>query len=203
MNKAFVIGLTGPTGAGKGVVGELLKEKGFAVIDADRVARSVTEKGSETLTAIAAAFGDDIIKDGELDRPLLAFRAFSDKESTQKLNSITHPAILKAVKDAIESLTQSGKTKIILDAPQLFEAGAQGICDFIVSVLATRETRISRIIERDGITREGAIRRISAQKRDDFFIENSDFVIYNDSDFCALNRQTDELMLRLKSLGAI
>ena len=193
LKNKFVLGLTGPTGAGKSTVASMLIEQGFSVVDADKAARRVTEKGSDVLNEIAAVFGKDILKDGELDRPLLASRAFRDKESTEKLNAITHPAILGAVKKAIEDLANEGKTKIILDAPQLFEAGAQGLCDFILSVLATRETRIYRIMARDGITREQTLRRMSAQLSDDFFIENSDFVIYNDSDACAVNTQINTL----------
>lgn len=195
MNNAFVIGMTGPTGSGKSTVGRLLLEKGFKIVDADKVARRVTEKGSPTLAVLCTAFGDDILlENGELDRALLAKRAFADKESLEKLNSITHPAIIELIQREIEVLKENGETKIILDAPQLFEAGAQSLCDYILSVLADKETRLERIKSRDNITDEQALSRINAQKSDEFFVENSDFVIYNNSDTEALTPQIDLLL---------
>ena len=196
MKDFFVIGMTGPTGAGKSTVGQMLCERGFKIVDADKVARRVTEKGSPTLVALCDAFGDDILlADGELDRAALAKKAFADSESLEKLNSITHPAIIELIKQEIDALRASGEVKIILDAPQLFEAGAHSLCDYILSVLADRETRLERIKLRDSITDEQAISRINAQKNDEFFVENSDFVIYNNSDTEGLTPQID-LMLK-------
>lgn len=199
MNNAFVVGMTGPTGSGKSTVGKLLCERGFKIVDADRVARRVTEKGSPTLAVLCANFGDDILlQSGELDRAELAKRAFADKEGLEMLNSITHPAIISLIKEEIEALKASGETKIILDAPQLFEAGAQSLCDFILSVLADRETRLERIKKRDNITDEQAESRINAQKSDEFFVENSDLVIYNNSDTASLTPQIDLLLEKME-----
>lgn len=199
MNKAIVIGMTGPTGSGKSTVGELLREKGFEIIDADKVARQVTEKGSPTLLELCSVFGDDILlEDGALDRAALAKKAFADKESLDKLNSITHPAIISLINQEIAQLKASGEIKIILDAPQLFEAGADKLCDFVLSVLADKSTRLDRIMSRDGITEEQALSRINAQKSDDFFAENSDFIIYNDTDVDALAPQVEFLIQKLE-----
>lgn len=197
MKDFIVIGMTGPTGSGKSTVGELLCEKGFKIVDADKVARRVTEKGSPSLGELCVAFGDDILlENGELDRAMLAKKAFADKESLEKLNSITHPAIIELIKQEIDTLKASGESKIILDAPQLFEAGAQNLCDFILSVLADKEIRLERIKSRDNITDEQALSRINAQKSDEFFVENSDFVIYNNSDTEALTPQIDMLITK-------
>ncbi len=198
MSEVIVIGMTGPTGAGKSTVGHILRQKGFSIIDADKTARKVTETGSPTLATLCETFGDDIIdENGALIRSALAAKAFADKESLDKLNAITHPAILALIEKEIATLTESGETKIIIDAPQLFEAGAEKFCTFILSVLADTETRIERITCRDSISRETALARIQAQKPDEFFIENSDMVIYNNSDTDALVPQVDELMAKL------
>lgn len=198
MKDFIVIGMTGPTGSGKSTVGKLLCEKGFKIVDADKVARRVTEKGSPVLSELCSVFGDDILLgSGELDRAVLAKKAFSGKESLEKLNSITHPAIIELIKQEIDALKASGETKIILDAPQLFEAGAQSLCDFILSVLADKEIRLERIKLRDNITDEQALSRINAQKSDKFFIENSDFVIYNNSDTGTMTPQIDLLLSKI------
>lgn len=94
--KGPVIGLTGQTGAGKSTAAALLRAQGLAVIDADEIARKVTRPGSFVLSALAAAFGADLIlPDGSLNRPLLAQRAFSSPGQTARLNAITHPAIIQ------------------------------------------------------------------------------------------------------------
>lgn len=200
MRDFIVIGMTGPTGSGKSTVGKLLCEKGFKIVDADKVARRVTEKGSPVLAALSSAFGDDILlESGELDRAALAEKAFSDKENLDKLNSITHPAIIDLIKQEIETLKSNGENRIILDAPQLFEAGAQKLCDFILSVLADKEIRLERIKLRDNISDEQALSRINAQKSDDFFVEKSDFVIYNNWDAESLPAQIDLLIEQISS----
>ena len=102
MDKSLVIGLTGPIGSGKSVVASIFCDRGYVVIDADKFAKKVVEKGSSTLSELAKNFGDEIINpDGTLNRKMLAQKAFSSKESTSLLNSITHPAILTLVKKEI------------------------------------------------------------------------------------------------------
>lgn len=173
LKKPFTIGLTGATGAGKGHVCKQLKSRGFNIIDSDLVAREVVQKGSPLLGELAKNFGDDIIKNGELDRALLANRAFADKTQTAKLNAIMHPAIIKRCEELAGGLT-------VLDAPQLFEAHAQDKCYKIIAVTAPEELRIKRITMRDGITPEQARQRINVQFDDDYYTAHSDFVIVND-----------------------
>jgi dephospho-CoA kinase len=175
LKKPFTIGLTGPTGAGKGYVCKILEQKGFKIIDCDVHARKVVEKGSPILSDLANAFGSDIIKNGELDRALLASRAFENKEKASVLNSIMHPAIIKSCEDEAKGLC-------VLDAPQLFEAGIEDKCYKVISVIASENVRIKRIMERDNISEEQARQRMSVQFSNDYFIDHSDYVIYNDNE---------------------
>ena len=176
----MIIGLTGQTGAGKSTVCDFLREKGLFIIDCDKVARSVTEKGSKTLSLLADAFGNDIIlEDGTLNRRELASRAFQSAEKTALLNSIAHPAITDAINNVI---SEHKSENIILDAPTLIESGAYKLCDKIVSVLADAEVRKERIIVRDNLSLSEAEKRMSAQKDDAFYKEYSDAVIYNNND---------------------
>lgn len=185
LEKPFTIGLTGPTGAGKSFICDKLAERGFKIISADRAAREVVQKNSPLLKILAEEFGQDIIESGELNRSLLAGRAFETKEKTKRLNEIMHPAIIEKCINEAEGLT-------VFDAPQLFEANAQRYCYKIISVLADKEARIERIVKRDGITREQAQQRINAQLEDDFFIGNSDFVITNNGE--DIDKQIDEML---------
>lgn len=176
----MIIGLTGQTGAGKSTVCDFLREKGLLVIDCDKVARQVTEKGSKTLSSLADAFGNDIIlEDGSLNRRELASRAFQSAEKTALLNSITHPAITEAIKKVID---EHKDKNIILDAPTLIESGVYKLCDMIVSVLADSCVRKERIMARDNLTLSEAEKRMSAQKDDSFYKEYSDVVILNNGD---------------------
>lgn len=179
LTKPFTIGLTGQTGAGKGYVCEMFKKRGFKIIDCDKIAHELTKKGSPILDVLAKEFGDDIIKNGELDRKLLASRSFDTKEHTQKLNSILHPEIIKRCKEQAEGLT-------VLDASQLFEANMQNDCYKVICVVADENTRIKRIVARDNITEQQARLRMSAQFDKDFFIDNCDYTIYNNGEDLAV-----------------
>ena len=171
---SIIIGLTGPTGSGKSSVSKTAEALGFKVIDCDTVARKATEKGSDGLKALTAAFGEDILfNDGTLNRRLLANKAFSSKEKTQLLNDTIFPFIIKLIKAEIKD------GDYILDAPTLFESGLDSICDRTVGILADSEIRLKRIIERDKLTINDAKVRMNAGKSDEFYLKNADFIIYN------------------------
>lgn len=183
MRKLFVIGLTGPTGAGKSTIAQALRARGIPILDCDIAAREITEKGSPFLAQLAEAFGQDILlPDGTLNRRLLGSRAFCDSEKTKLLNCITHPAIIARIKKQLAELAQAGNTAAVLDAPTLFEAGADALCDFTVCVVADEETRLHRIMERDGISEEQARARMSAQKPEEYYVRKCDFAIANAED---------------------
>ena len=159
MNK--IIGVTGPSGAGKGLFCSYLAEFGCTVIDCDKIAHSVTKKGSNCLAALVKAFGTEILtKDGRLNRRELAKLAFSDPQKTEMLNAITHPAILKIIDDHIEK----AKSTVALDAPLLYEGGLDKICDVIAVIDADEETRLNRIMTRDHLTKGDAAIRLKAKK---------------------------------------
>lgn len=185
LTKPFTVGLTGPTGAGKSYVCEIFRQKGFKIIDCDKIAHELTAKNTPILTELASEFGEDVVKNGELDRKLLASRAFDTKEHTKKLNSILHPAIAEKCKEEAQGLT-------VLDASQLFEANMQNDCYKVIGVLADEDVRIKRIIARDNITEQQAKLRMSAQFDNDYFIDNCDYIIYNNGEDIAA--QTDNIL---------
>lgn len=185
LTKPFTVGLTGPTGAGKSYVCEIFRQKGFKIIDCDKIAHELTAKNAPILAELVSEFGEDVVKNGELDRKLLASRAFDTKEHTKKLNSILHPAIAEKCKEEAQGLT-------VLDASQLFEANMQNDCYKVIGVLADEDVRIKRIIARDNITEQQAKLRMSAQFDNDYFIDNCDYIIYNNGEDIAA--QTDNIL---------
>lgn len=186
----IIVGITGPTGAGKTVACETLTKLGAGVINADRVARAVTEKGSPVLAELAECFGSDILNGGELDRKELARRAFVDAESTEKLNSVIFPYIIKRISEEIQSVGSSANV-VVLDAPTLFESGCDSLCDVTVAVLADAKHRLPRILHRDGLSETDADLRMSAGKTDDFYISRVDHVVVNDGTVQQLREKTE------------
>ncbi len=175
-----VLGLTGPTGAGKSVAAAVFAQEGCTVVDCDRVAGEVTRTDSVCLQALARAFGGEVLlQDGTLNRKRLAAIAFSSRENELKLNAITHPPIMDRVRAEIGSAQTEA---VVLDAPLLFESGADALCSQTVAVLARRAVRCRRIMARDGITEEEALRRISAQQPDEFYRRRVCAVFENNED---------------------
>lgn len=184
-----IVGLTGPTGAGKSEAARLLSAAGIPVVDADRLAREVTAKGHPCLLELAQAFSSAILHaDGTLNRAALAAAAFACEESTARLNAITHPHILRLAEERFAALQNEGFTLVAVDAPLLFESGMDTMCDRTVAVLAPAEVRQARICERDGITAEQAALRMHAQPDETFYRERADEVLYNDGDLAAFRK---------------
>ncbi len=180
-NHRIIVGVTGPTGAGKSTLRLLTDSLDFVWLDSDITAREIVAPGQPALAELAACFGSDIIRrDGTLDRALLASRAFPTQEGCARLNAITHPRVGERLSEQSQKAFSEGKN-VIIDAPLLFEAGVNKMCDEVIAVLAPVEVRKSRIMQRDGISAEQAITRINAQKSDDYYASQSGYTIYNDS----------------------
>lgn len=189
-----VIGLTGPSGAGKTAVADLIN---WPAVNADAIARQV-HKDPQVLAALCCAFGADIAANGMLNRALLASRAFCDPEKTKTLNGIMHPGIIKRIHEELSVLEAAGHPFCLLDAPLLFEADCYQLCHATVAVLARRDVRRNRIIERDGISGEAADLRIAAQPEDQYYISRCDHVIWNNGNICDLQQAVQKLIKALQ-----
>lgn len=175
----YILGLTGPTGSGKSSLCRAAEREGWQVIDCDKLARTATDS-PEVLKALTYVFGEDILDPrGKLIRAKLAQKAFSTKENTELLNNTILPFIVELIKTQI---AESECDKIILDAPTLFESGADSLCSDTCAVLSDKKTRLVRIISRDGITEEAAKLRISAGKPDRYYKGKTRHIIYNNGD---------------------
>ena len=181
-----VYGITGPSGAGKSILSEYMTRHGVAHIDADKVYHELLIPPSAALDALRNAFGDKIFtSNGVLDRAVLSAIVFHDKEKLTLLNETVLGFVLTEIRRRIASLEKSGISAVAVDAPTLIESGFHKECDTVISVLSSKELRIERIIERDGLSREKAIERTNAQKPDEFYEEHSDIVLMNDGDLDA------------------
>ena len=193
--KGKVIGLCGGSGSGKGTVGKIFSENDYLVIDTDKVYRDLTDKTSKCLDALVSEFGNVILNsEGGLDRRKLASIVFSDKDKHSRLNEITHKFVLEKVSEIINSAKKCGYKGYVVDAPMLYESGFDKECDYVVAVICDIETRIARIIARDGIPRDAAIKRINAQIPDSELVQRVDFVIDNSLDEASLKSQVYEII---------
>lgn len=180
MNQSKIIGLTGSIATGKSQVSKYLKDKGIKVVDADLIARDVANYKS-VKNKIKKVFGDDLYIDDQLDRKKLAEIIFANKIHRQKLNGIMHPEIYKE----INKKTRGKEDLVFVDIPLLFENEdinkKYGLeFDEIWLVYVARETQIKRLMDRDGISREYAEKKINSQisveekrKKADVIIDNS------------------------------
>lgn len=193
------IGLTGGIGSGKSSVASLLRDYGFVIVDADRIAREILQPGSDALKEVAAIFGDDLVDaSGVLDRKLLAQRAFSSEEQTQKLNAITHPAIRKESKRQFDAAEAAGAQVAVYDMPLLVELGLNRSMDFTVVVDVNEEERVKRLVSSRGLTEADARSRIARQINDTERLEAADYVIDNNGALSELSPQVDALVAHIE-----
>ena len=189
---SFVIGLTGPTGAGKSSVTTVAEDLGFKVVDCDKFARIAGEKGSKGFADVVAVFGNEILNsDGTLNRAALAECAFATPDKTELLNKTLLPHIVKLINAELDA------PRVLLDAPTLFESGADSLCNEIIVVLSDEKVRKKRIMERDGIDEAAAELRIRAGKPDEFYTEKTNNIVYNDCELSVLNLKIQKLLNKL------
>lgn len=173
----LVIGLTGPTGAGKSTVAAAFREAGCLIIDADQIAHR-TIADPKCLTALKKEFGNDIVgQDNSLNRGLLAQRAFADKKKAQRLNAITHPLIKEEIIRKIAEYRKKDVKAVVLDAPLLFESGADSLCTVSVAVTAPAEVRLYRIVNRDSISPELARARMGTQQESEYYNSRAQYLL--------------------------
>ena len=184
-----IIGLTGGSGVGKSAAGAEFIAAGCGVLDADASYRDLCEHCTPMLKEIRSVFGDSCFTNSNLNRKALGAIVFADSDKLAQLNAITHPYIRQAARDTFAKWEKEGREIAVYDAPVLFEAGMDALCDTTVGILADREIRIQRIMARDGITREYAALRIDAQHNDEWYRTRCDTILVNNGDLDALRAQ--------------
>ncbi len=188
----MIIGLTGSSGAGKSAAAAFFEKNGFFVIDYDKLAREIYQKGEPCLVELTQHFGNDIIDElGNVMRKKLGDIVFADNDKLKLLNSIAMKHILQKSKIIIE---QNKHKNIVLDAPLLFEAELNLMCDKTIAIIADEDIQLKRIIKRDGISRETAKGRLKSQHSNEFFAANCDYCISNNSTTTELESALENLL---------
>jgi dephospho-CoA kinase len=162
-SRTVCIGVTGPIGCGKSTVAQWLAARGAIIIDADTIAREVTQPGEPALDAVLATFGREVRNaDGSLNRRALASIVFADAAALASLESIIHPAVRPRVVDAIGAARRAGAPAVVVEAIKLVEGGLATVCDEVWLVTCAPDVQRERLAER-GVEDEDAQRRITSQ----------------------------------------
>ena len=194
----LVVALTGGIGSGKSTVGQIFEDLGAVVTDSDQLARNVVERGTTGFDQIVAAFGDEVLKNGELDRAALAEVIFKDPAKRAQLEQITHPLIRRAFAKIVESAQND--SIVINQIPLLVESKHEYKFDHVITVSATEEVRIQRLLMR-GMNLTQIKQRIGAQSTDAQREAISDTVISNDKDHSELLVEVEKVweLLQIKN----
>jgi len=174
----IIIGITGGTGAGKTSALELLGELGALTLDCDAIYHELLSDNQEMLSELGAGF-EGVLSEGKIDRKKLAEIVFADSSALEKLNIITHKYVSVEVEKRINQWESQGGEITAIDAIALIESGIFKKCDIVVGITAPKETRLNRIMVRDGISLKQAEFRAKAQKPDSFYEENCDHILHN------------------------
>ena len=189
-----IIGVTGSSGAGKDTLCEILENKYNAeIVDADKIARELSKKGTMYLQTIVASFGTGIVdRKGELTRKKLASIIYEDDKKREELNKLTFIYVVDEIKKRINKIK---KKIIVVNAPLLFESNLDQVCDFVIAIIAERNVQIERIMKRDNIKADEAEKRLNMQNTDEFYIENADYIIHNKGDIKDIEKQLKDIKI--------
>ena len=194
----LIVALTGGIGSGKSTVGQIFGDLGAIVTDSDQLARDVVERGTTGFDQIIAAFGDEVLKNGDLNRAALADLVFKDPAKRKQLEQITHPLIRKAFTKIVESA--NGDSIVVNQIPLLVESNHDYKFDHVITVSASEAVRIERLLKR-GMNLTQIQQRLQAQSNDAQREKISDSIIRNDNSQADLLSEVEKVweLLQVKN----
>ena len=197
-----IIGLTGGIASGKSTVSSFLREKGYEVVDADKIAWELTEPDAPLWQAYKERYGERVLEeDRSLNRRAVAEIVFQNPAEKSWMDSTAHPLIRKTVENKLKCLEQAGCPVVFLDVPLLYEAGWETLTELVWVVYARRRQQLRRLCRRSGFTASEAERRIDAQMPMEAKKQRGDIVIDNNASREDLQRQLEKLLSDLQRDG--
>lgn len=195
----MLIGLTGGIATGKSTVSRMLLALGETVIDSDQIARQVVEPGELAYLKIVQHFGEHILQeDRTINRKALGAIVFTHPEERKVLEEITHPIILDEMQRQAKAALLSGIPRVFFDVPLLIEINMHKQVDKVVVVYTDEETQLQRLMERDRLSKEEALKRMKAQMPIDEKVKYADYIIENDGTIAELEMKVKRLIDILK-----
>jgi len=189
----LLFGITGGIGCGKSSVCNFLREKSVSIIEADPLAKELTNRLPDIRKALKVEFGDDVYsKEGQLNKEKLTEIVFYDSVAREKVNQIIHPHVINWIKEETERLHREESQKFVgVEAALIFESKMDEMLDAIVVVSAPLEKRIQWIQERNNLSREEILKRINSQIPLEEKVKRADYVIENDGTLEDLDKKVN------------
>lgn len=195
----FVLGLTGGIATGKSTADAFFIKHKIPVIDSDQIAHHIYDQGKPAYRALISEYGNNILDNKkEINRKKLGEIVFSDEEKLQELDSLTHPLICQEINDAINSYEDEKVPIVVLDAPVLYEAHNENVCDAVLVISLPEEIQVKRLMARNNYSKEEALERIRAQMPLQEKVHKANYVIENTGTIKELEEQLDKLLNRIK-----
>lgn len=194
-----ILGLTGGIGSGKSTVAARLAHHGIPVIDADKIGHQLLDQDTAVSSAIAGAFGAEVLTEARIDREKLARKVFADADARKRLNDITHPAIVAEVRAQVEALAAAGHTMAVVEAALIAEQGKRDPwLHALILVRAPESLRKERLMLRRGLSEQEAAARIAAQTPPERKLALADYLVDNGGDLTQLHARVDALVEELR-----
>lgn len=173
----MIIGLTGGIGSGKTTVAAIFSTLGIPVFEADAVSKEIIDNDKELQQKLQQLLGAELVKEGRIDRPLMASLIFNDEDLLHQTNALIHPAVARYFK---EWYAKQESSYVIREAAILFESGSYRDCEKVVVVSAPEELRIERVMKRNGVSRSQVLERMARQWPEEQKLARADYVVQND-----------------------
>lgn len=191
------IALTGGVGSGKSLACFYIEQNGYNVIYADKMAREITAPGGKAIPYIRQHFGDQyILPDGSMDRKKIRNLVYNNPDAMAVLKAGTTDVVISDVEEIVRVSEERGVKALFFEIPLLFESGSQKDYDQVWVITADIDTRIARVMERDGFTREEVLNVIKNQISEQKRLDLADEVIYNDGVAEELEQQIEKLLIK-------